>query len=68
LDFVGVDDSSNVGVGNDTRRNTESTLQRGIGLLGSKNVVELLEGTLGPDDEPSDVTTRGELEKVKAKE
>lgn len=66
LDFVRVDDSGDIGVGNFMMRKSPSFLL-GAGLLvGSKDIVQFFESTFGPDYESSDMTSRGKLEKVKS--
>lgn len=64
LDFGGVDQTGEVGLGNDVGRQEEVLLQgRGLGG-GAVDLVEGLEGGGRPDDEPAEVTTRGELQQV----
>lgn len=64
LDFRAVDQTGQVGVGDQVGRQEEVLLQlRGLGG-GAVDVVEGLEGGGGPDDEATEVTTRGELEEV----
>ena len=41
-----------------------STLDSLVTGLGGVNLVQSTESTLGPDDEPADVTTRGQLQQV----
>lgn len=66
MDFVGVDDSGNVRVGNLVSGESPPLLL-GTGLsVGSEDVVEFLEGAFGPDNESADMTSRGELEKVQS--
>jgi hypothetical protein len=66
LNLIGLDDARDVGVGE------ESTGRLVVLLLGrsvevrAEDGVELLEGTLGEDDEATQVTTRSKLEKVQA--
>lgn len=66
LDFIGVDETGEVRVGH--ARAWESV----VGLLGrstvggSPDAVELVESILGPDDETSHVSSRGELQQVEA--
>jgi len=66
LDFFGSHDSANVGVGADGGRRVESGFFGGSSLGGTKDGVEGLEGAFGPDDETTNVTTRGELEEVQS--
>lgn len=64
LDFGGVDQTGEVGLGNDVGRQEEVLLQgRRLGG-GAVDLVEGLEGGGRPDDEPAEVTTRGELQQV----
>lgn len=64
LDLGAVDQTGEVGVGNNVGGDQEVLLQlRGLGG-GAVDVVEGLEGSRGPDDEAAEVTTRGELEQV----
>jgi hypothetical protein len=64
LHFSGVDELDNVGLGNRVLGEKEVLLQgRGLGG-GTVDLVKSLEGRRGPDDEATEVTTRGELEKV----
>lgn len=64
LDLIGVNDSGEVGAGHHVSSELESGLLDTGGSVGTEDVVELAEGILGEDDESSEVTTRGELEKV----
>jgi len=64
LNFIGVDDTSNVGVTHDWLRQGVSLLLLGGLSEGAEDGVELVEGRLGEDAEPSNVATRGELEEV----
>lgn len=66
LDLVGVDDSGDVGVGDLAVGKVVSLLLHGRLGEGSEDIVELLEGALSPDDEPADVASGGELEKVES--
>lgn len=66
LNFVGSHDSTDVGAGDNSSGDTEPRFERGVDLAGTEEVIELLEGRLSPDDKTTNVTTRGELEKVKA--
>ena len=58
LDFIGVDDTGEVGVGHGSGRDALSSF--------SVDLVQRVEGGLRPDAEASHVTSRGELEKVQA--
>lgn len=64
LDFVGVNDPAQVGVGDDTPGEVVSLLLVSGSLEGSEDVVEFLEGSFSPDDESPDVSSWGELEEV----
>lgn len=57
LDFGAVDETSKIGLGDDGGGDGEAALALVDGIEG-------LEGGRGPDDETSEVTTRGELEEV----
>lgn len=63
LDFVRVDDSGEVRVGDLVVRDGPVA---GGSLVSSVDAVELLESTLSPDDESSDVSSGGELEEVES--
>jgi len=66
LDFIGVDDSSNIGVFEDGSVQLVSGLFLGRESVGSEDLVEGLEGRFSPDDESSQMTTGSELLKVKS--
>lgn len=66
LDLVRVDDSGEVSAGHHVSTELEATLGDGSLSVGTEDVVELLKGILGEDDESSEVTTWGELEEVKS--
>jgi hypothetical protein len=66
LNFVGVDDTSDVGVGDLVGREGPALLLGASLSVGSEDVVKFLEGTLGPDNESSNMTARGELEEVES--
>lgn len=68
LDFIGVDDGGQVRVRHLGTRKLVSLLDGRSNLLGSVDGVELLEGTLSPDDETTEVTTRSKTEKVEARD
>ena len=63
-DLLGADDAGDVGVGDGGGGEEEAILDGGFLGEGTEDLVELLEGTLGPDDEASEVTTGGEVEEV----
>lgn len=64
LDFIRVDDTSNVRVAHDWLRQSVPLLRLGGLSEGAEDRVELVEGALREDAEPSQVATRGELEEV----
>jgi hypothetical protein len=64
LNFVGVDHTSDVGVGHGWVREGVALLGLGDLSEGSEHVVKLLEGRLGEDAESSQVATWCELEQV----
>jgi hypothetical protein len=64
LHLIRVDDTSKVGVGHGAVRKVETILLLGGGVIGPEESVELVESTLGPDAEASEMSTRGELEEV----
>jgi hypothetical protein len=65
LDFGRVDETTNVGVGDDVGWEEVVLLLRGWGGSGSVDLVKGVEGGVGPDDETPEVSTRSELEEVK---
>ena len=64
LDAVGLDDTANVGVGEDGTGEEVSILDGGGLVRSSEDSVELIEGSLSPDDETTKVTTRGKEQEV----
>lgn len=66
LDFVGVDDSGKIGVDNLGEWESVVNLFGGWLLVVSVEAVELIDGTLGPDDESANVATWGKKEEVEA--
>jgi len=66
LHLVGVNDSGEVSDGHLWSSELESALDNGLLSVGSKDLVELLEGVLGEDNESSEVTTWGELEEIES--
>jgi len=66
LDFVRVDDLSDVWVGKERSLEVVSDLSLGGNSVGTEDLVEGLEGGLGPDDESTDLSSRSELSKVKS--
>jgi hypothetical protein len=66
LDFLRVDDSEDVSVGQLRSRKRVSLLVGRSRSLSSPDLIEGFEGILGPDDESSDVTSRGQSEEVQS--
>lgn len=66
LNFVGVDDAGDVRVGDLVGRKSPALLLGASLLVSSEDVVKLLEGAFGPDDESSDVSSGGELKEVQS--
>lgn len=66
LDFVGVDDFSDIRVSDQRSLEMVSSLALGTDSVGTENLVKSLESGGSPDDESSDLTTWGELSKVKS--
>lgn len=64
LDLGGVDETGEISVGDDVLGQEVVLLQSSGGRGGAIDLVEGLEGGGGPDDEATEVTTRGELEEV----
>lgn len=64
LDFGAVDQTAQVGLGNNVGGQEEVLLQGGGLGGGAVDLVEGLEGRRGPDDESAEVTTRGQLQQV----
>jgi hypothetical protein len=68
LDFIRVDKTWHISIGNDRVREFESLLQfRGLSSS-SKQGIELLKGGLGPDAESAHVATGSQLEKVESRD
>jgi len=66
LDGIGVDDLCNVGVGQDGSVEVVASLFLRSNSVSSEDLVKGLEGRFSPDDESSEVTTRGQLSQVKS--
>jgi len=66
LNGIGVDDLSDIGVGKDSSMEMISGLALGSNSVATEEFIKGLEGRFSPDDESSEVTTRGELSKVKS--
>lgn len=65
LNFIGVDDAGDIGVSSLVSGEGPALLLRTSLLVGSEDVVKLLECTFGPDDKSSDVSSGGKLKEVK---
>jgi hypothetical protein len=68
LDFGGVDQASQISVGNNVLGQEEVLLEGSRAGAVAEDLVEGLEGGGGPDNEATEVTTRGELEEVEGKD
>lgn len=68
LDLRGVDETSNIGLGDDGGWEEEVLLEGGWGGGGSVDGVQSLEGSGGPDNETSEMSTWGELEEVQGED
>lgn len=68
LDLRRVDETGQVGVGNNVLGEEVVLLEGGGGGGGAVDLVEGLEGSRGPDDEATEVTTGGELEEVEGED
>jgi len=66
LNFVGVDNSSNIGIGQHGSSKLEVNFLGGLLLVGSVDRVEFFESTLSPDDESSQMTSRSQLKEVQS--
>lgn len=66
LNGIGVDDLSDIGVGEDGSVEVISGLALSRISVSTEELVEGLEGRFSPDDESSEVTTGSELSKVKS--
>lgn len=66
LDFVGVDDSGDVSVGEDGSGELESFLLLSGISVGSEDVVQFSEGSFSPDGESSQLTSWSQLEEVQS--
>lgn len=62
LDLIGVDDTGQIGVGHERTRQVEAVLKFGALLVCAEDRIQLLEGTLGPDDESAQVATRSQVQ------
>ena len=66
LHLIRVDDTGQIGVRHGGLGQLVVLLQASSRLGGTEKGIQLLEGGLGPDDEATQMTTRGQLEKVQA--
>jgi hypothetical protein len=66
LNLVGVDDSGKISAGHHVSVEGISGLLNGVSGVGSEKFVKMSEGSLGEDNESSEVTTWGELDDVKS--
>jgi hypothetical protein len=66
LDFIGVDDSGEVGIFHSVSLELVTSFFRGVLSDGSEESIQSLEGRLGPDAESSNLTTGGQLFKRKS--
>ena len=64
LDFVAVDQASDVGVGDLGRGQNVVLLVGGNLVKGAEDFIKKTKGGLSPDNEAADVTTRGQLKEV----
>jgi len=64
LNGVGHEDTTNIRVGEDGTGEEVSVLDSGGLVSGSEDGVQLLEGSLSPDDESANMTSRGKVEEV----
>lgn len=68
LDFGGVDETSDISLGDNGGWEEEVLLEGGWGGGGAVDLIESLEGGGGPDNEASEVSTWGELEEVQGED
>jgi len=66
LNFIRVDDTGNISVGHNGVGKSEVALNVRLLVQGSEDLVQLLESSLGPDDETSQMSSGSELEERKA--
>lgn len=64
LDFVRVDETGDIRVGDDVGRKNIVLLEGSGSLVGTVELIEKSESASGPDDETANVTTGGKLEQV----
>jgi hypothetical protein len=66
LNFVAVDDSADVGVGNLSAGQNVALLLDSTEPAGSEDIVEFLEGIGSPNDEPTNVSSWGQLKEIQS--
>jgi hypothetical protein len=66
LDFIRVDETSNIGVGHDVVGQDVILLQSSRSFVGTVKFIKESNSRLSPDDETTEVSTRSELEEVEA--
>jgi len=66
LDFLRVDQTTQIGVGESNSGKSESDLDFRTLFVSSIDLVELFESALGPDDKSSEMTSGSELEEVQS--
>lgn len=64
MNFIAVDDTVKIRVCHDSVGGSESSLNLGVFVGASKDVVEGLESTFSPNDESSQMTTGGKLQQI----
>jgi hypothetical protein len=64
LDFVRVDETVDIRVGHDVGGENVVLLQGSRGFVGTVELIQKRDGTLGPDDETTQVSTGSELQQV----
>jgi len=66
LDLIGVDQTSEIGVGHDVLGKFVSALLLGLAIDSAVDVVQAIKSTLGPDNEATNMSTRSQLQQVEA--
>lgn len=64
LNFVRVDDACQVGIGQHGSEELVTLLDDGGISVSSEQFIKVLEGTLGPNDEPTELGSGGQLQEV----
>jgi len=67
LNAVGLDDTANIGVGEDGTGEEVAMLDGGRFVRSSEDSVQLLKRSLSPDDETTEVTTRSKEQEVQGR-